>query len=201
MIIKKNVLIVDEILRQIIGNGVRNISIVDAPATSKNRCILNIISKDKTTTSVEALLKIHKYMKPLDLQTDENAKNLFQNLFFNAKTYNLSKTGRMKLNQRLNNNENQNLLIDKNDIIRVIKKLISIKNGMDRIDDVDDLSNKKVKGAGELVNAKFQLGLEMVKNITVEKLSNINDIHSCVLRGLMPTKPAFNVIRNFFFLN
>ena len=99
-------------------------------------------------------------MRPGEPPTKESAENLFQNLFFSTERYDLSSVGRMKFNRRLGREDAVGGgILEKSDIIDVLKTLVGIRNGKGSVDDIDHLGNRRVKSVGEMAENQFRVGL------------------------------------------
>src|SRR6185369_6810133 len=115
---------------------------------------------DKLSTPEEAIMEIYRRLRPGDPPTPETATTLFNNLFFNAERYDLSKVGRLKLNYKLKIDESlENCVLTKRDILETVRYLIDLKNGKGSIDDIDHLGNRRVRAVGELMENQYRIGL------------------------------------------
>src|SRR4029078_3413212 len=125
----------------------------DTDATHKY--ISATLAKDPTISREDALLEIYRKMRPGEPVTLENAEDFFNGLFFDQRRYDLGKVGRFKINKRLNlttPNEKANWILTKQDIISSLVYLVKLQNGEGRLDDIDHLSNRRLKRVGELVS-------------------------------------------------
>jgi len=153
---------------------------------------------DTTTNALEAQIEIYRMMRPGEPPTKEAAENLFKNLFFSPDRYDLSAVGRMKFNRRVGREEiTGEGVLDKQDIIDVVRVLIDIRNGKGSIDDIDHLGNRRVRSVGEMAENQFRVGLVRVERAVKERLSLAES------EGLMPqeiinAKPVSAVIKEFF---
>src|SRR6185436_2727818 len=111
---------------------------------------------DPTKTRLEALVEIYRMMRPGEPPTKDAAENLFNNLFFNPERYDLSGVGRMKFNRRVKRPDTTGIgVLDRSDIIDVLKVLIAIRNGDGNVDDIDHLGNRRVRSVGEMAENAF----------------------------------------------
>ena len=111
-------------------------------------------------------------MRPGEPPTKDAAEQLFRNLFFNIDRYDLSAVGRMKMNRRLERTSDEGPgTLSQQDIVDVIKVLVSLKNGLGETDDIDNLGNRRVRSVGELVENQFRIGLVRVERAVRERLS------------------------------
>merc|ERR1712169_67705 len=136
---------------------------------------------DPTSNQLEALVEIYRMMRPGEPPTKESAEALFENLFFTDERYDLSAVGRMKFNRRIGREEITGAgTLNKEDIIEVMKTLISIRNGQGVVDDIDHLGNRRIRSVGEMAENQFRVGLVRVERAVRERLSMAES------EGLMP---------------
>lgn len=169
---------------------------------SEENFIEATLAKDSTTNTEEALLEIFRKMRPGDPVVLDNAKNLLDGMFFNSRRYNLTKVGRFKINKRLGlnlPNEAQNWILTSIDIIATLKYLIKLSGGEGRIDDIDHLSNRRVRCAGELVQQNaFRIGVLRLERIIKERMSLTAIDQEVSPGGLINAKPVIAAINEFF---
>ncbi|VFP78787.1 DNA-directed RNA polymerase subunit beta [Candidatus Erwinia haradaeae] len=160
--------------------------------------ISEVIRIDPTTDRLSALVEIYRMMRPGEPPTREAAENLFENLFFSEERYDLSTVGRMKFNRSLQRNEiTGSGILSKDDIIQVMKKLISIRNGIGEIDDIDHLGNRRVRSVGEMAENQFRVGLVRVERAVKERLS-LGDLDTLMPQDMINAKPISAAVREFF---
>jgi len=138
-------------------------------------------------------------MRPGEPPTKDSAETLFNNLFFNEERYDLSEVGRMKFNRRLklySEKENPNIL-DKEDIIEVMKGIVNIRDGHDIVDDIDHLGNRRVRSVGEMTANQFRVGLIRVERAVRERLS-MAEADELGPQDLINAKPVTAAIKEFF---
>ena len=127
---------------------------------------------DPAKTRLEALVEIYRMMRPGEPPTKDAAENLFNNLFFNQERYDLSAVGRMKFNRRVGRSEiTGSSVLSKEDVLDVLKVLISIRNGEGGVDDIDHLGNRRVRSVGEMAENAFRVGLVRVERAVKERLT------------------------------
>ncbi len=127
---------------------------------------------DPAKTRLEALVEIYRMMRPGEPPTKDAAENLFNNLFFNQERYDLSAVGRMKFNRRVGRQEiTGSSVLSKEDVLDVLKVLISIRNGEGGVDDIDHLGNRRVRSVGEMAENAFRVGLVRVERAVKERLT------------------------------
>ena len=159
------------------------------------------LAKDTTKNQAEGYKEIYKRIRPGDLATAENAKQLVESMFFNFEKYDFGSVGRYRLNQRLNvnredNEENRILLVE--DLVLIIKEIIRLNNDPHAIaDDIDHLGNRRVRGVGELVQNKLRIGMaRMARNIK-DRMSTC-DVETVVPGQLINSRPVAAAIKEFF---
>jgi len=163
-----------------------------------DRTIRDTLTTDKCDAPEDALVEIYKRLRPGDPPTRETARNLFENLFFNAKRYDLSRIGRLKLNTKLGLNlplDQRTLTVD--DVIAVVRYLIELRHGQGTVDDIDHLGNRRVRSVGELLESQFRVGLVRMERAIRERLS-IQDAEAVSVRDLINSKMITAAIKEFF---
>jgi len=160
----------------------------------------NTLLLDGISSPDEAIIEIYKRLRPGDPPTIETATTFFNNLFFNAERYDLSRVGRLKLNHKLRLSAplDQGTL-RKEDILQVVSHLIKLKNGASgyTIDDIDHLGNRRVRAVGELVENQYRIGLVRMERAIKERMS-LQDIETLMPQELINYKPVSAVIKEFF---
>src|SRR5579863_2303377 len=159
----------------------------------------NTLAKDATTNSKEALIEIYRRMRPGDPPTLESARSLFYGMFFDAKRYDFSRVGRFKFNIKLDTDvpvDQKTLSAD--DFFRVIEYLLRLQKDIGRVDDIDNLGNRRVRAVGELLENQFRIGLVRMERAIKEKMSVHQDIDSAMPHDLINSKPVIAAIKEFF---
>ena len=153
---------------------------------------------DPTYDRVSALYEIYRMMRPGEPPTPESSEALFHNLFFSAERYDLSAVGRMKFNRSLGIPEGEGTgILSNDDIIRVMKKLIDIRNGRGEVDDIDHLGNRRIRSVGEMAENQFRIGLVRVERAVKERLS-LGDLDAITPQDLINPKPISAAVKEFF---
>ncbi len=174
----------------------------DVDTNEDHRYLDSTFAKDLTKDQNEALLEIFRKMRPGDPIQLETSKALLQNMFFNSRRYNLTRVGRFKINKRLGleiPNTPVNWVLTKEDIIATLKYMIGLANGKGRVDDIDHLSNRRVRMVGELVaqNA-FWVGLQRLERVIKERMSLLAVDQEITAAGLVNARPMIAAINEFF---
>ncbi len=154
--------------------------------------------KKGRTVADEAMLEFFKKMRPGDPPTLDNAREYLKAQLFDQHRYNLEKVGRYKLNQRLGLDiPLDRRTITKEDLVRLVERMIRINNGVEDPDDIDHLGNRRVKTVGELVQNKLRIGLRRMERVVKERMS-IRDPERVTPVALINIRPVVAVVREFF---
>lgn len=188
----------ETILDEIKQRKIKEVKVLFIDDLNYDSSFLNTLNADKTQSSDEALLEIYRRLRPGDPPTLENAKTLFQNLFFEKERYDLSAVGRLKLNEKLNLEfDIDHSTLTKDDIVQSIKVLLDVRSGKTKIDDIDHLGNRRVRVVGELVENQYRIGLTRIERTIKERLQ-LQDVDSLMPHDLVNAKPVTAVIKEFF---
>ena len=174
----------------------------DKDIDSQHKYINSTLEKDPTGTREEALLEIYRKVRPGEPAVLDNAESLFNNLFFEPRRYDLGKVGRFKINKRLGiNQENikDNWVLTRQDLIGAIGYLIDLQNGKGSVDDIDHLSNRRLRRVGELVASNaFRIGLLRLERSVKEKMSLISPDDNPQPANLINARPLIASLNEFF---
>ena len=190
--------ITHEVLRSFIAHGIGKIETIYVNELEHGPYISSTLRVDETRNREMALVEIYKMMRPGEPPTQDAANNLFRNLFFSPERYDLSRVGRMKFNRRVGREETTgSSILSPEDIVEVLRVLLSIRNGKDNVDDIDHLGNRRVRCVGEMAENALRQGLARVERAVKERLSMAES------DGLMPqeminAKPVSASIKEFF---
>jgi DNA-directed RNA polymerase subunit beta len=191
---------IDEvILEELKENDIKEIKCLYINELDKGPYISNTLRADPTSNRIEALVEIYRMMRPGEPPTKDSAETLFNNLFFNDERYDLSEVGRMKFNRRLklDTKKDNPHILDKQDIIEVMKGIVSIRDGHDMVDDIDHLGNRRVRSVGEMTANQFRVGLIRVERAVRERLS-MAEADDLGPQDLINAKPVTAAIKEFF---
>ncbi len=159
----------------------------------------NTLGKDPTRDAKEALIEIYRRMRPGDPPTIESARSLFYGMFFDAKRYDFSRVGRFKFNIKLDTDVSvDQKTLSADDFFRVIGYLLRLQKDVGRVDDIDNLGNRRVRAVGELLENQFRVGLVRMERAIKEKMSVHQDIDSAMPHDLINSKPVIAAIKEFF---
>ncbi|QJC31748.1 DNA-directed RNA polymerase subunit beta [Enterobacteriaceae endosymbiont of Donacia tomentosa] len=198
IIITANSSLSKESINKIIKNNFDTIETIFTNDLDHGAYISETLKLDNTTDRLEALVEIYRMMRPGEPPTKEAAEMLFKKLFFVEDRYDLSPVGRMKFNLSLLRHDiNGSGILNKKDIIDVIKKLINIRDGKGNIDDIDHLGNRRIRSIGEMAENQFRIGLIRVERAVKEKLS-VGEIETLMPQDMINAKPISAALKEFF---
>jgi len=168
----------------------------------QHKYIAATLAKDPTKNKEEALLEIYRKLRPGEPVLIDNAQNLFESMFLDARRYNLGKVGRFKINKRLGitlPNERATWVLNRQDIVGAIQYLIGLQNGVGKVDDIDHLSNRRLRRVGELVATNaFRIGLLRLERSVKEKMSLISPEDKPSPSILINARPLIASLNEFF---
>jgi DNA-directed RNA polymerase subunit beta len=199
VLVEANTEISNEVIELLRENNILEVHCLFINELDKGSYISDTLRVDPTSNRLEALVEIYRMMRPGEPPTKDSAETLFENLFFNQERYDLSEVGRMKFNRRLkleSSKDNPNIL-DKEDIIEVMKGIVNIRDGHDIVDDIDHLGNRRVRSVGEMTANQFRVGLIRVERAVRERLS-MAEADELGPQDLINAKPVTAAIKEFF---
>ena len=163
--------------------------------------IFNTLQKDPSNSEKEAVLYIYRQLRNADPADDASAREVIQNLFFSDKRYDLGEVGRYRINKKLGLDTDMDVrVLTKEDIIEIIKFLIQLINSKAAVDDIDHLSNRRVRTVGEQLSNQFSIGLARM-NRTIRERMNVRDNEVFTPTDLINAKTISSVINSFFGTN
>ncbi len=163
--------------------------------------ILNTLQKDTSNSAKEAHEHIYRQLRNADPPDEETAKGVIEKLFFSDKRYDLGEVGRYRINRKLNKSEGMDVrVLSKDDIVSIIKYLIELANSRADVDDIDHLSNRRVRTVGEQLYSQFGVGLARMAR-TIRERMNIRDNEVFTPADLINAKTLSSVINSFFGTN
>ncbi|PIS05319.1 MAG: DNA-directed RNA polymerase subunit beta [Candidatus Buchananbacteria bacterium CG10_big_fil_rev_8_21_14_0_10_42_9] len=160
----------------------------------------NTLLKDVADSMDEGLIEVYKRIRPGDLATADNAKSLIYSMFFNFDRYDFGRVGRHKINERFNfkiENTPENRVLRVEDIVEVLKEIISLNISQKAADDIDHLGNRRVRAIGELIQNKFRVGLARMERIVKDRMSTL-DIDEVSPNKLINARPVIGAVKEFF---
>ena len=190
-----------EVLQKIEDAGIKKIEILDIDNYNEGPSIRNSIKADKNKIEEDALIGIFHVLRPGEPATLEASKKMFDGIFFDSTRYDLSSVGRVKLNARLGLDiPEDNTLLTKEDILYIVKCLVRLKDRAGAVDDIDSLSNRRIRSVGELLENQLRLAFVRMQRNALEKMS-IVEVETIMPVDLINSKILVNIVKEFFGLS
>jgi len=161
---------------------------------------LELIEKDTAKTEAEGLQEVYRRIRPGDLASVENARQLIHSMFFRFDRYDFGRVGRYKLNRRFSldlANKKENRVLRKEDLVLIIREVIRLNITKEPEDDIDHLGNRRVRAIGGLIQTRFRVGLARMERIIKDRMST-TDITTLTSTKLINARPVIGVIKEFF---
>ena len=202
VILDRELVITDDHLDAILDSGAKSLILHKEDANSTDYTIIyNTLQKDISNSEKEAVEHIYRQLRNADPPDYETAKSVFDKLFFSDARYDLGEVGRFRLNKKLNlDSSEDSRVLTKNDILQIIKYLIELINSKADIDDIDHLSNRRVRTVGEQLYSQFGVGLARMAR-TIRERMNVRDNEVFTPIDLINAKTLSSVINSFFGTN
>ncbi len=202
VIIDRDTVIEEENIAEILESGVATILVHKEDVnTSDYQIIFNTLNKDTCNSEKEAIIYIYRQLRNAEPPDDATAREVIMNLFFSEKRYDLGDVGRFRINRKLNLDTSDDVrVLTKEDIIEIIKYLIGLINSKTDVDDIDHLSNRRVRTVGEQLYNQFGVGLARMAR-TIRERMNVRDNEVFTPMDLINAKTISSVINTFFGTN
>ncbi|HOF97952.1 MAG: DNA-directed RNA polymerase subunit beta [Paludibacteraceae bacterium] len=202
IIIDRETVLENEHIDLILQSGAQTILIHKEEANQNDYSIIyNTLQKDPSNSEKEAVLYIYRQLRNAEPPDDATAREVINNLFFSEKRYDLGEVGRFRINQKLNLTTSMEVkVLTKEDIIEIIKYLIDLVNSKAEVDDIDHLSNRRVRTVGEQLYNQFSVGLARMAR-TIRERMNVRDNEVFTPGDLINAKSISSVINSFFGTN
>jgi len=185
-------------IEKLIKAGIDRFETLFIDGTRTSDSIHKTLLLDKVETKEEALIEIYRRMRPGNPATPEVAQDFVDHLFFNAAYYDLSRVGRLKINQRMGIDSEINLrTLRKEDILITAKTLIELRDTQGEVDDIDHLGNRRVRAVGELLENQYRIGLVRMERAIKERMS-LQEVDALMPHDLVNSKPVTAVVKEFF---
>ena len=199
VIIDREEIITPENVEEILDSGTPTIYVhKDDETASRYAIIFNTLAKDTSKNEKEAVAYIYRQLRNAEPADDASAREVIQNLFFSDKRYDLGEVGRYRINKKLNLDIDPNKrILTQQDIIEIIKYLIQLVNSNATVDDIDHLSNRRVRTVGEQLANQFSIGLARMSR-TIRERMNVRDNEVFTPTDLINAKTISSVINSFF---
>jgi DNA-directed RNA polymerase subunit beta len=202
ILIERDVVLEDSMIDLIVEAGVKNIILHKEDVLIGDYSIIfNTLNKDISNSETEALNHIYKQLRNADPPDDESARQIIEKLFFSDKRYDLGEVGRYRINRKLGMETSTEVrVLTRDDIVAIVKYLIQLSNSKADVDDIDHLSNRRVRTVGEQLFAQFGVGLARMAR-TIRERMNIRDNEVFAPTDLINARTLSSVINSFFGTN
>ena len=199
VVIDRETVLEEDLIDRILESGVKNILLhTEDAATSDYSIIINTLQRDQTNSEKEAVQYIYRQLRNAEPPDDASAREVIQNLFFSEKRYDLGEVGRYRIDKKLGLDTPMEVkVLTREDIISIIKYLIELINSKADVDDIDHLSNRRVRTVGEQLYNQFGVGLNRMARTIREKM-NVRDSEVFTPIDLINAKTISSVINTFF---
>lgn len=202
VLIERETILEDQHIDMIVDAGVKSIILHKQDASSSDFAIIyNTLQKDPTNSEKEAIEHIYRLLRNAEPPDEETARGVIDKLFFSDKRYDLGEVGRYRINKKLGIDTPMNIrVLTKEDIILIVKYLIELINSKTDVDDIDHLSNRRVRTVGEQLYSQFGVGLARMAR-TIRERMNVRDNEVFTPIDLINAKTLSSVINSFFGTN
>ncbi len=198
VLLERDTIISDDNLELILDSGAKTIFVHKESVTADYSIIFNTLQKDTSNSEVEALSHIYRQLRGSDPPDEETARGIIEKLFFSDKRYDLGEVGRYKVNKKLEHEIPMNVrVLTKQDIIAIVTYLVNLSNQRADIDDIDHLSNRRVRTVGEQLYSQFGVGLARMAR-TIRERMNVRDNEVFTPVDLINARTLSSVINSFF---
>ena len=201
-IVDRGEVLTEENIQDILESGAKTVLLEKENVNSVDYAIIfNTLQKDPTNTEKEAIQHIYRQLRNAEPPDDASAREVITNLFFSEKRYDLGEVGRYRINKKLNLTTPMEVkVLTREDIIEIIKYLIELINAKSDVDDIDHLSNRRVRTVGEQLYNQFGVGLARMSR-TIKERMNVRDNEVFTPIDLINAKTISSVINTFFGTN
>jgi len=198
VVLERDSILDQEAIDMIVEMDVKSVFIQKEDVGGDYAIIYNTLNKDTSNSELEAVQHIYRQLRGADAPDNETARGIIDKLFFSDKRYDLGEVGRYKINRKLGlNSPLEQKTLTKEDIIEIIKYLVRLTNGKAEIDDIDHLSNRRVRTVGEQLYAQFGVGLARMAR-TIRERMNVRDNEVFTPVDLINARTLSSVINSFF---
>lgn len=198
VILERDVVLDEDNIEEILNTGIESIILQKEIVEEDYSIIYNTLQKDTSNSETEAVQHIYRQLRGSDPPDEETARGIIEKLFFSDKRYNLGEVGRYKINRKLElDTPREVTVLTKEDIIAIVKYLVQLINQKAEIDDIDHLSNRRVRTVGEQLYAQFGVGLARMAR-TIRERMNVRDNEVFTPIDLINARTLSSVINSFF---
>ena len=202
VVLDRGTVLTEDNIKVILDSGVQTILLAKENVSSTdNAIILNTLAKDSTFTEREAIQGIYRLLRNAEAPDDASAREVITNLFFSEKRYDLGEVGRFRINKKLGLDTSMDVrVLTREDIVEIIKYLVELINAKSEVDDIDHLSNRRVRTVGEQLYNQFGIGLVRMAR-TIRERMNVRDNEVFKPVDLINAKTISSVINTYFGTN
>ncbi|MFM2203755.1 MAG: DNA-directed polymerase subunit beta [Bacteroidota bacterium] len=198
IVLERDSVLTEDAMAMILEMGVASIFLQKEEVSGDYSIIYNTLNKDTTNSELEAVQYIYRQLRSTDAPDNETARGIIEKLFFSDKRYDLGEVGRYKVNRKLGaGTPMETRVLTKADIISIIQYLVRLTNGKAEVDDIDHLSNRRVRTVGEQLYAQFGVGLARMAR-TIRERMNVRDNEVFTPIDLINARTLSAVINSFF---
>ena len=198
VILERDVILDEDNIKLILDTDVKSVILQKEELTADYSMIYNTLQKDSSNSELEAVQLIYRQLRGTDAPDDDTARGIIDKLFFSDKRYDLGEVGRYKMNRKLELKiDEENRVLTKEDIIEIVKHLVELSNAKVEVDDIDHLSNRRVRTVGEQLYAQFGVGLARMAR-TIRDRMNVRDNEVFAPIDLINARTLSSVINSFF---
>ena len=198
VIAKANDELTEALLAKLREAGVQDIQCIYTNELDQGAYISQTLRIDETADELAARIAIYRMMRPGEPPTEDAVQALFQRLFYNPDTYDLSRVGRMKFNAKVGREDSTGpMVLTNEDILDVVKILVELRNGRGEVDDIDHLGNRRVRCVGELAENQYRTGLARIEKAVKERLGQAEQ-EPLMPHDLINSKPISAALKEFF---
>lgn len=198
IILERDVVLDESNIELILDANVEEVILQKDDLDEDYTIIYNTLQKDPSSSELEAVTQIYRQLRGTDPPDEETARGIIDKLFFSDKRYNLGEVGRYKINRKLGlDADDKTLVLTKDDIIKIVKYLVSLINQKAELDDIDHLSNRRIRTVGEQLYAQFGVGLARMAR-TIRERMNVRDNEVFTPIDLINARTLSSVINSFF---
>ncbi len=198
IILERDIVLDETNIEQILDSDAETIILQKDDIEEDYSIIYNTLQKDPASSEIEAVQHIYRQLRGTDPPDDDTARGIIDKLFFSDKRYNLGEVGRYKINRKLEQDiDKEVLVLTKEDIIKIVQYLVKLMNQKAEIDDIDHLSNRRVRTVGEQLYAQFGVGLARMAR-TIRERMNVRDNEVFTPIDLINARTLSSVINSFF---
>jgi DNA-directed RNA polymerase subunit beta len=198
IVAKANDELTESLLKKLRAAGVKELPCLFTNELNQGAYISQTLAMDETADQLAARVAIYRMMRPGEPPTEDAVEALFNRLFYNPDTYDLSRVGRMKFNARVGRNTPDGAMtLSNEDILDVVKILVDLRNGNGEVDDIDHLGNRRVRCVGELAENQYRSGLARIEKAVKERLGQAEQ-EPLMPHDLINSKPISAALKEFF---